>query len=108
MPDAELDQLLRRPAVVAAVRDLGVASLALEDVLGALRSFGRVRIDIDEHPERPYVCRLAAGDESEHGRGRTVLHASITCWAGALEGFSRYTQQGVAELEQFLLGPDVA
>ena len=106
MPDAELDQLLRRPAVVAAVRDLGVAALALEDVLAALRSLGNVRIDVDLDPEYPYVCVLEAGEV--RGRGRTVLHAALACWAAALEGMTRYTQRGVAELERFLLGPDVA
>jgi hypothetical protein len=102
----ELDQLLRRPEVVAAVHELGVASLSLEDVLTALRSFGAVRVDIDQHPEQPYICRLAAGESSDHGRGRTVFHAAIACWAGVLEGCSDYTRQGIAEFEQFLLGPD--
>jgi hypothetical protein len=108
VPDAELEQLLRRPVVVAAVRDLGVDSLALEDVLAALRSFGPVRIDVDHDPERPYICVLESDGERERGRGRTVLHAALACWAGALEGVSRYTEHGVAELERFLLGPDVA
>ena len=106
MPDAELDQLLRRPAVVAAVRDLGVDALTLEDVLAALRSLGEVRIDVGQDPEFPYVCVLDGGDE--RGRGRTVLHAALACWAGALDGMTRYTERGVAELERFLLGPDVA
>jgi hypothetical protein len=104
MADRELDALLRRPSVLAAVHELGVDSLAVEDVLEALRSFGRVRVELDDHPEFPYVCRLAAGDEHERGRGRTVLHAALACWAGALEGFSRYAQQGVEDLERFLLG----
>ena len=104
----ELDQLLRRPEVVAAVQELGVASLSLEQVLTALQSFGLVRIDIDRHPEQPYVCRLAAGETSEQGRGRTVLHAAIACWAGVLEGCGHYTRQGIADFEQYLLGPDAA
>jgi hypothetical protein len=104
MADLELDALLRRPAVVAAVRELGVDALAVEDVLAALRGFGRVRIEIDDHPELPYVCRLAAGADHECGRGRSVLHAVLSCWAGALEGFSVYAKQGVEELERFLLG----
>lgn len=108
MTDDALDQLLRRPSVVAAVRDLGVTSLAVEDVLMALRAFGPVRIELDDDREQPYVCRLRAGDEVESGRGRTVLHAALACWAGALEGLSDYTQQGVADLERFLLGPDLA
>jgi hypothetical protein len=108
VPEPELEQLLRRPLVVSAVRDLGVASLTLEDVLTALRTFGRVRIDIDQHPTAPYVCVLLAGEDRERGRGRSVLHAAVACWADALEGLSRYTQQGVDELERFLLGPDPA
>ncbi|RKQ90634.1 hypothetical protein C8N24_0446 [Solirubrobacter pauli] len=108
MSDDALDRLLRRPSVVAAVRDLGVTSLAVEDVLVALRAFGPVRIEIDDDREQPYVCRLRAGDAVESGRGRTVLHAALVCWAGALEGLSDYTQQGVADLERFLLGPDLA
>ena len=103
MPDHELDALLRRPAVVAAVCELGVDALAVEDVLSALRSFGRVRVEFDDHPVLPYVCRLAAGDAHERGRGRTVLHAALACWAGALEGFTLYAQQGVEDLERFLL-----
>ena len=108
MPEADLEQLLGRPAVIAAVRDLGVTSLAVEDVLAALRSFGRVRIELDNHPQYPYLCLLEAGTEREHGRGCTVLHAALACWAEALEGFSRYAQHGFAELERFLLDPDVA
>jgi len=108
VPDPDLERLLRRPAVVAAVRDLNVASLGLEDVLAGLRSFGRVRIEIDDHPERPYLCLLATGGECERGRGTTVLHAALACWAEALEGFSSYTQQGFTELERYLLDPDVA
>ena len=106
MPEAELDQLLRRPAVIAAVDDLGLTSLALEDVLVALRSFGTVRIDVDRDPEYPYLCLLEGGEE--RARGRTVLHAAVACWARALEDVTLYTERGVAELEQFLLGPDVA
>ena len=106
MPDADLDLLLRRPAVLTAIRDLGVASLSLEDVLDALRSFGAVRIDVDDHPEQPFLCLLEAGDE--RGRGRTVLHAAVACWAGALDSLAHYTGQGVSELERFLRGPDLA
>jgi hypothetical protein len=106
MPEAELDQLLRRPAVIAAVNDLGLTSLALEDVLVALRSFGAVRIEVDRNLEHPYLCLLEGGEE--RARGRTVLHAALACWARALEDVTLYTERGVAELEQFLLGPDVA
>lgn len=102
----ELDQLLRRPAVIAAVRDLGVASLALEDVLSALQPFGQVRIEIDPEAELPYVCLLDCG--AEHARGRTVLHAVVACWAEVLEGFTVYTNRGLTELERFLFDPDVA
>ena len=106
MPDADLDQLLRRPAVVAAVRELGLASRSLEDVLSALRAFGSVRIVVYDHPEQPYVCLLEA---CEYGESLgTVLHAALACWAGALESLDHYTEQGVLELERFLLGPDVA
>ena len=108
MPDEDLDQLLRRPAVVAAVDDLGVDALAIEDVLAALRRFGRVRIELDNDRDRPYLCLLEAGGDREQGRGRTVLHAAIACWAEALEGLDRYTREGLAELERFLLDPDVA
>lgn len=106
MPEAELDQLLRRPSVIAAVTDLGRTSLALEDVLVALRAFGTVRIEVDRDPEYPYLCLLESGEE--RARGRTVLHAAVACWALALEDVTVYTERGVAELEQFLLGPDVA
>ncbi len=100
MPDAELDQLLRRPAVLTAVRELGVSALALEDVLTALRTFGSVGVVVDDDPERPYVCLLRGGEE--RGRGGTVLHAAIACWAETLESLADYTGQGVAELERFL------
>ncbi len=106
MPDAELDQLLQRPAVVAAVRDLGVASLSREDVLDALSGFGAVRLHVEPQAQAPYVCLLDAGEE--RGRGRTVLHAAIACWAQVLEGMAVYTQRGVADLERFLTGPDAA
>src|SRR3954447_19757744 len=108
MPDADLDQLLCRPVVVAAVQELGVDSIAIEDVLAALRRFGRVRIELDNDPERPYLCVLEASDEREYGRGRTVLHSALACWAEALEDLGRYTEHGLAELERFLLDPDVA
>ena len=106
MPPVDLDQLLRRPAVIAAVNDLGLTSLALEDVLVALRPFGTVRIEVDRNPEHPYLCLLEGGEE--RARGRTVLHAAVACWARALQDVTLYTERGVAELEQFLLGPDVA
>jgi hypothetical protein len=105
MPD-ELDQLLRRPEVVAAVGELEVDSLALEDVLAALRSFGRVQLGVDHDAEHPFICMLDGG--AERTRGRTVLHAAIACWAQVLEGLHTYTRQGLDELERFLLDPDVA
>ena len=104
MADAELDQLLRRPAIIAAVRDLGVSALGLEDVLGALGAFGSVRISMTAHPVRPYTCVLETPDGREHGRGPTVLVAALVCWADALEAVGNYSRRGVAELEQFLLG----
>ena len=107
MADTDLDQLLRNPTLVAAVRDLGVSSLALEDVLHALRSLGQVRIELDDHPERPYLCQLDSGGECERARGRTVLNAALACWAEALEAFGAYTQHGLTKLERFLLDPDV-
>jgi hypothetical protein len=39
--DREVDVLLRRPVLVAAVLELGVTALRVEDVLGALRRLGR-------------------------------------------------------------------
>jgi hypothetical protein len=105
MPDADLDHLLRRPAVVAAVRELDVTALTLEDVLAALQTFGAVRVEVE--PEQ-YVCVLEAGGEREVARGRTVLNAAVACWAEVLEGMAAYTRRGVDELEQFLLGPDPA
>ena len=108
MPDHALEALLRRPAVLAAVRDLGVTSLAVEDVLLALRALGVVRVEVDHDPEHPFVCVLEAGEAHESGRGRTVLHAAVACWAEALDSVNGYTRQGVEELERFLLGPDVA
>jgi hypothetical protein len=108
MLEGDLDQLLRRPAVLMAVRDLGVTSLAVEDVLVALRSLGAVRMEVDHDPERPFLCVLEAGEAHESGRGRTVLHAAVACWAEALDSVDGYTRQGVADLERFLLGPDVA
>jgi hypothetical protein len=46
--------------VVAAVRELGVTTLGVEDVLGALRRFGAVRIDVTADRRRPYSCGEAA------------------------------------------------
>src|SRR5690349_22165825 len=100
MPDAELDQLLRRPVVLTAVRELGVSALALEDVLLALRTFGSVGIVVDDDPEQPFLCLLRAGEE--RGRGRTALHAALACWAAALESLAVYSGQGVAEFVRYL------
>jgi hypothetical protein len=101
--DAELDPLLGRPAIIDAVRDLGLTALGLEDVLAALSSFGSVRIDVTAHAARPYTCALETPDGQEHGRGTTVLVAAIACWADALDAVGHYSRRGVAELEQFLL-----
>jgi hypothetical protein len=102
--DADLDELLRRPAVTAAVRDLNVSSLALEDVLGALRSLGQVRITVTGDPERPFSCVLDAGEGCEHGHGHSVLTAAVACWAEALDAVGYYSRRGVADLERFLGG----
>jgi hypothetical protein len=105
----ELPDLLRRPAVVAAVRELGVSALGLEDVLGALRRFGAVRIDVIADRRRPYACVLqVAGEDPEVGRGRSVLHAAVACWAATLEGFHGYAGRGLADIERFLAAPDEA
>ena len=97
----EVQELLRRPALVAAVAELGVASLGVEDVLSALRRFGAVRVDVRDDPARPYACLV---DDSEVGYGTTVLHAALACWASVLEGLGEYTRCGQRELERFLLG----
>jgi|SRR4051794_16124211 hypothetical protein len=105
----EVLELLSRPAVVAAVRELGVETLAVEDVLGALRRFGALRVDVTTDRRRPYLCVLqVAGEDPEIGRGRTVLHAALLCWASALESFNAYADRGVTEIERFLSGSDEA
>jgi hypothetical protein len=99
----EVDDLLRRPAVVAAVLELGVEALRVEDVLGALRSFGPVRIEVTTHRKLPYACVLqVAGEDPEVGRGRSVLHAALACWATTLESFSGYAGKGLVDVERFL------
>lgn len=108
MDDRELDQLLRRPAVIAAVRDLGVDSLGPEDVLSALRALGSVRIDVTDHAERPFVCVLDSSEGRESRRGRTVMGAALACWADALDALSEYGRRGVTDLERFLLDSDPA
>lgn len=103
MPDVQ--ELLRRPSVVAAVRDLGVSALGLEDVLLALHRYGAVRIEVREDAALPYACRLLiAGEEPETGCGTTVLHAALACWAQILDAFGDYATRGQDELERFLLG----
>jgi hypothetical protein len=96
----ELDELLRRPVVVAAVRELGVRALAVEDVLRALQRLGTVRVDVGE---RDYVCVLEVAGDEQRGLGASVLHAAVACWAAVLEGLQTYSDRGVAELERFLL-----
>src|SRR5215210_912900 len=99
----EIDELLRRPSVLAAVGELGVTALGAEDVLGALRRFGAVRIEVTGARRRPYVCVLqVAGEDPEIGRGRTVLHAALACWATTLESFNGYAGKGVTDIERFL------
>jgi hypothetical protein len=102
VPDPDLEALLRRPAVNAAAQDLGLPALGLEDVLGALRVFGSVKITVNDDAQRPYTCVLEAADGSEHGSGRSVLTAAVACWADALEAMGHYSRQGVADLERFL------
>src|SRR4051812_23453453 len=105
----ELSDLLARSAVIAAVRELGIDGLTIEDVLGALRRFGAVRLDVTTDPRRPYVCVLqVAGEDPETGRGRSVLHAAVACWASTLESFNDYTESGVERLERFLSDLDEA
>jgi hypothetical protein len=98
-----MNELLRRPAVIAAVADLGVEALGVEDVLTALHRFGAVRIEIGESPGLPYTCIVQVpGEEPERAHGTSVLHAALACWAAALEGTRRYSDLGLTELEQFL------
>jgi hypothetical protein len=108
MADAsEVNDLLRRPAVVAAVLELGVETLCVEDVLGALRGFGPVRVEVTTDRRRPYACILqVAGEDPEIGRGMSVLHAALACWATTLESFSGYAGKGLADFERFLAGSD--
>ena len=108
MADAsDVQALLRRPAVVAAVRELGVPALGVEDVLTALRGFGAVRIDVTAERRRPFACVVqVAGEDPEIGYGTTVLHAALACWAATLESFKGYADRGLTDVERFLAGPD--
>jgi hypothetical protein len=105
--DRDVTALLSRPAVVAAVLELGVSALQVEDVLVALRRFGPVRVDVTADRRRPYACVLqVAGEDLEIGRGTSVLHAALSCWATTLDSFSAYADKGVAHLERFLVETD--
>ena len=105
--DRDVNALLSRPAVVAAVLELGVVALQVEDVLAALRGFGPVRIEVTADRRRPYACVLqVAGEDPEIGRGTSVLHAALSCWSTTLDSFSAYAVQGVAQLESFLVETD--
>lgn len=108
MADArDVEVLLQRPAVVAAVLELGVTALSVEDVLEALRQFGPVRIDATADRRRPYMCVLqVAGEDPEIGRGTSVLCAALACWATTLESFDVYAARGVSDLESFLAEAD--
>src|SRR4051794_12498842 len=107
--EPELRDLLARPEVIAAVRELGVETLAVEDVLGALKRFGAVRLEVTSQRRRPYACVVQiAGEDPEVGRGATVLHAAVACWAATLESFQSYTDTGVKDLERYLSGLDEA
>ena len=102
-----VNELLRRPAVVAAVAELRVAALGVEDVLSALRRFGAVRIEVGDDPDRPYACIVEiTGEEPERAHGTSVLHAALACWAATLEGARRYSDLGLTELEHFLARVD--
>jgi hypothetical protein len=97
--DCDVDVLLQRPAVVAAVLELGVTALSVEDVLGALRRFGPVRVDVTADRRRPYSCVLqVAGEDPEIGRGASVLQAALACWATTLESFRVYATRGMSDL----------
>jgi len=103
-PDAAVTELLRRPAVIEAVAELGVPSLGIEDVLKALRRFGPVRIEVAHDA---FVCVLdVPGEDPQRTVGITVLHAALACWAAALEGSRRYSDDGIASLERFLARVD--
>jgi hypothetical protein len=102
---SDVTSLLSRPAVVAAVRELGVSALSVEDVLVALRRFGAVRIDATADRRRPYSCVVqVAGEDPEIGHGTTVLHAALSCWATTLESFQAYTDKGLIDVARFLAG----
>jgi len=104
---ASLDQLLRRPDVIAAVEELGIGSLSLEHILTALRRFGTVRIDVGDDRARPYTCVLAIpGEQPESAPGTSVLHSALACWAVALEGSRRYTDLGLEQVARFLAHAD--
>src|SRR4051794_10759481 len=105
----DLAALLARPAVIAAVRELGVQTLAAEDVLGALKRFGAVRLEVTSDRRRPYACVVqVAGEDPEVGRGATVLHAVVACGAATLDSFQSYTDTGVKDIERYLSGLDEA
>jgi hypothetical protein len=105
--DRDVNALLSRPAVVAAVLELGVTALQVEDVLGALRRFGPVRVEVVADRRRPYACVLQiAGEDPEIGRGSSVLHAALSCWATTLDSFNAYADTGVTRLERFLAETD--
>ena len=102
-----MDELLRRPAVIAAVAELGVARLGVEDVLAALKRFGAVRIEARDDPGRPYACIVhVPGEQPDRADGTTVLHAAVACWAAMLEGARLYSEFGLIELERFLARVD--
>jgi hypothetical protein len=102
---SDVSSLLSRPAIVAAVRELGVTALGVEDVLAALRRFGAVRIDVTTDRRRPYSCVVqVAGEDPEIGYGTTVLQAALSCWATTLESFNGYTDKGLTDVARFLAG----
>jgi len=96
-----VDELLRRPAVVAAVAELGVSALGVEDVLTALRRFGAVRVEVGDDARFTCVVEVA-GEAPERADGTSVLHAALACWAVTLESARVYSDLGLTEIEHFL------
>jgi hypothetical protein len=47
-----------------------------------------------------------AGEDTEIGRGTSVLHAALSCWATTLKSFGAYADKGVNHLERFLAETD--
>jgi hypothetical protein len=103
-PDAAVSELLRRRTVIEAIAELGLATIGVEDVLGALRRFGAVRIEVGDSA---FTCVLEIpGEEPERARGATVLQAALACWAETLDSTRAYSDRGIARLERYLMRVD--